>query len=183
MQTNPVRLGFILGLFLAFWHACWAGLVASGFAQPVIDFVFWAHFLNSPFAIQPFEPLRALAILVMMFSLAGVPPMLGFFAKFNVLRAAYDAGLVWLAVAGVIASVIGAFYYLRIVYFMYFGDEEDGLDGKMTPALWFAAMLAELGHELVVGDAAKIRAMEPRKQKHDRRDAEHLLNLLVLLGP
>jgi transposase len=46
-------------------------------------------------------------------------------------------------------------------------------------ALWFAEMLAELGHELVVGDAAKIRAMEPRKQKHDRRDAEHLLNLLV----
>jgi transposase len=46
-------------------------------------------------------------------------------------------------------------------------------------ALWFAALLAELGHELVVGDAAKIRAMEPRKQKHDRRDAEHLLNLLV----
>ena len=87
------------------------------------------------------EPLRALAILVMMFSLAGVPPMLGFFAKFNVLRAAYDAGLVWLAVAGVIASVIGAFYYLRIVYFMYFGDEEDGVDGKMTPALWFAAMV------------------------------------------
>jgi transposase len=46
-------------------------------------------------------------------------------------------------------------------------------------ALWFAALLAELGHELVVGDAAKIRAMEPRKQKHDRRDAEHLLNVLV----
>jgi len=45
--------------------------------------------------------------------------------------------------------------------------------------LWFAAMLAELGHELVVGDAAKIRAMEPRKQKHDRRDAQHLLNLLA----
>jgi transposase len=46
-------------------------------------------------------------------------------------------------------------------------------------ALWFQEMLAELGHELVVGDAAKIRAMNPRKQKHDRRDAEHLLNLLV----
>ena len=46
-------------------------------------------------------------------------------------------------------------------------------------ARWFQEMLAELGHELVVGDAAKIRAMEPRRQKHDRRDAEHLLNLLV----
>jgi transposase len=46
-------------------------------------------------------------------------------------------------------------------------------------ARWFQEMLAELGHELVVGDAAKIRAMEPRQQKHDRRDAQHLLNLLV----
>jgi transposase len=44
---------------------------------------------------------------------------------------------------------------------------------------WFAEMLAELGHELVVGEAAKIRAMNARKQKHDRRDAEHILNLLV----
>jgi transposase len=44
---------------------------------------------------------------------------------------------------------------------------------------WFAEMLTDLGHELVVGDAAKIRAKETRKQKHDRRDAEHILNLLV----
>ena len=44
---------------------------------------------------------------------------------------------------------------------------------------WFAELLEELGHELVVGDAAKIRARETRKQKHDRRDAEHILNLLV----
>ena len=44
---------------------------------------------------------------------------------------------------------------------------------------WFAEMLAGLGHELVVGEAAKIRAKETRKQKHDRRDAEHILNLLV----
>ena len=44
---------------------------------------------------------------------------------------------------------------------------------------WFAEMLAELGHELVVGEGAKIRKMEARKQKHDRRDAEPLLNLLV----
>ena len=46
-------------------------------------------------------------------------------------------------------------------------------------ARWFQEMLAELGHELGVGDAAKIRAMEARRQKHDRRDAVHLLNLLV----
>ena len=82
------------------------------------------------------QPLRALAMLVLLFSLAGVPPMVGFFGKFYVLRAAYDGGLAWLAVLGVIASVIGAFYYLRIVYYMYFGEEGESLDGKMNPVLW-----------------------------------------------
>jgi NADH-quinone oxidoreductase subunit N len=63
-------------------------------------------------------------MLVLLFSLAGVPPMLGFFGKLYVLRAAYEADLVWLAIAGVIASVIGAYYYLRIVFYMYFGEEQ-----------------------------------------------------------
>ena len=86
------------------------------------------------------EPLKALAVLVLMFSLAGVPPMLGFFGKFYVLKAAVDAGMGWLAVAGVIASVIGAFYYLRIVYYMYFGAEQAGAESKMNPAQWLALM-------------------------------------------
>jgi len=85
-------------------------------------------------------PVKALAVMVLMFSLAGVPPMLGFFAKYSVLRAAVDAGMVWLAVAGVIASVIGAFYYLRIVYYMYFGTEREALDGRMVPAQWLLLM-------------------------------------------
>ena len=69
------------------------------------------------------------------------------------------------------------------------GEAKRFYEGLKEPALvgiettghtrWFAEMLAELGHQLVVGDAAKIRACEPRKQKHDRRDAEHLLNLLI----
>ncbi len=78
------------------------------------------------------QPLHAFAILILMFSLAGVPPLVGFWAKFSVLAAAVNAGLVWLAVAGVIASVIGAFYYLRIVYFMYFGEEREALDGDVA---------------------------------------------------
>ena len=81
------------------------------------------------------DPLRALAMLVLLFSLAGVPPLVGFFAKYTVLLAAVDAGLAWLAVAGVIASVIGAFYYLRIVYLMYFGAEESELDAGGAPVL------------------------------------------------
>ncbi len=82
------------------------------------------------------EPGKALAMLVLLFSLAGVPPMLGFFGKFYVLQAAYEAGLVWLAVAGVVASVIGAFYYLRIVFYMYFGDDTgEELDASSNPVL------------------------------------------------
>ncbi len=83
------------------------------------------------------EPGKALAMLVLLFSLAGVPPLVGFFGKFYVLRAAFEGGYAWLAVAGVVASVIGAFYYLRIVFYMYFGeDREDALDGGKSPVLW-----------------------------------------------
>ena len=82
------------------------------------------------------EPGRALAMLILLFSLAGVPPMLGFFGKFYVLRAAYEGGLVWLAVMGVVASVIGAFYYLRLVYYMYFGEEGQDLEANGSPVLW-----------------------------------------------
>ena len=82
------------------------------------------------------EPLKALALLVLMFSLAGVPPMLGFMGKLAVFRAALEADLVWLAVAAGIASVIGAFYYLRVVYYMYFGEDSDALDGTMSPVAW-----------------------------------------------
>lgn len=81
------------------------------------------------------EPLKALAMLILMFSLAGVPPLVGFFGKFYVLTAAVQAGLTWLAVAGVVASVIGAYYYLRIVYFMYFGEETEPLDKARHPTL------------------------------------------------
>ncbi len=84
------------------------------------------------------EPLKALAMLVLLFSLAGVPPMVGFFGKLYVLNAAMQSGLVWLAIAGVIASVIGAFYYLRIVYFMYFGAAGEGVETPMSPAAWAA---------------------------------------------
>jgi len=95
------------------------------------------------------EPLKALAMLVLMFSLAGVPPMVGFFGKFYVLKAAVDANMAWLALAGAVASVIGAFYYLRIVFFMYFGKESDGMESRMAPAQW--AMLVAVAVIMVAG--------------------------------
>ncbi|MDZ4086692.1 MAG: NADH-quinone oxidoreductase subunit NuoN [Tabrizicola sp.] len=95
------------------------------------------------------EPLKALAMLVLLFSLAGVPPMVGFFGKFYVLKAAVDAGWVWLAVAGAVASVIGAFYYLRLVYFMYFGAEQEPVDSRMAPVQW--GMLVAVAAIMLLG--------------------------------
>ena len=71
------------------------------------------------------SPWYAFMMLLVMFSLAGVPPTVGFYAKFSVLEAAVDIGFVWLAVIAVMASLIGAFYYLRVVKLMYFDDPAD----------------------------------------------------------
>ncbi|MEM9343072.1 MAG: NADH-quinone oxidoreductase subunit NuoN [Pseudomonadota bacterium] len=95
------------------------------------------------------SPGRALAMLVLLFSLAGVPPLVGFFGKYYVLLAAVEADMAWLAVAGVIASVIGAFYYLRIVYLMYFGEETDTLDP--APSLVLTAVLGVAAIAMVAG--------------------------------
>ncbi|MEX1146996.1 MAG: proton-conducting transporter membrane subunit, partial [Sphingomonadales bacterium] len=68
------------------------------------------------------RPGIAAALAVFMFSLAGIPPLAGFFGKFYVFLSAINAGLIGLAVVGVVTSVIGAYYYLRIVKIMYFDE-------------------------------------------------------------
>jgi NADH-quinone oxidoreductase subunit N len=71
------------------------------------------------------SPWFALVMLLLMFSLAGVPPTVGFYAKLSVLQAVLGTGQVWLAIAAVLFSLIGAFYYLRIVKLMYFDAPTD----------------------------------------------------------
>ncbi|WP_118182042.1 NADH-quinone oxidoreductase subunit NuoN [Paraburkholderia phosphatilytica] len=71
------------------------------------------------------SPVYAFVMMVMMFSLAGIPPTVGFYAKLAVLEGAMNAGLTWLSVLAVITSLFGAFYYLRIVKLMYFDAPTD----------------------------------------------------------
>jgi len=71
------------------------------------------------------SPWFAGIMLILMFSMAGVPPALGFYAKLAVLEAIVDSGLTWLAVVAVIFSIIGAFYYLRVIKLMYFDKPVD----------------------------------------------------------
>ncbi len=79
------------------------------------------------------HPLLAFVMLIFMFSLAGIPPAVGFYAKLSVLSAAMDAGLVWLTVLAVITSLFGAFYYLRIVKLMYFDEPLDASAIESSP--------------------------------------------------
>jgi NADH-quinone oxidoreductase subunit N len=89
-----------------------------------------------------------------MFSLAGIPPLFGFWPKLLVFRAAVDAGLIALAVAAIIGTVVGAYYYLRIVKVMYFDDAATPFARVRQPvqgALIFLAAIAvsPLGYLLI----------------------------------
>ena len=79
------------------------------------------------------SPLMAFMLAALLFSLAGIPPLAGFFAKFYVFLAAIEAGLYVLAVVGVLLSVVGAFYYLRIVKIMYFDEPVEAFDPMPRP--------------------------------------------------
>ena len=86
---------------------------------------FEADMLDDFKGLNQRSPWWAFIMLLVMFSLAGIPPTVGFYAKFTVIEAAVSAQFTWLAVIAVLTSVIGAFYYLRIVKLMYFDDPVD----------------------------------------------------------
>jgi len=95
------------------------------------------------------NPALAFALAMIMFSLAGIPPLAGFFAKWYVFAAAVNSGLYALAVTGVVASVVGAFYYLRIVKIMYFDEPKEAF----SPASAAVRLIASLAAILVFGFA------------------------------
>ena len=94
------------------------------------------------------HPWLAFMMLLLMFSMAGVPPTVGFYAKLAVIQAAINVGEVWIGVYAVVLSVIGAFYYLRVVKFMYFDKPEEtlpvqaGWDAQLAMGVNGLAMLA-----------------------------------------
>ena len=74
------------------------------------------------------NPFYAILIALSMFSLAGIPPLAGFFGKFYIFMSAVKSDLYLLAIVGILASVISAFYYLRIIKVIYFDDPADKFD-------------------------------------------------------
>jgi NADH-quinone oxidoreductase subunit N len=86
---------------------------------------FEAEMLEDFKGLNQRSPVFAFVMMIMMFSLAGIPPTVGFYAKLAVLEATMNAGLTWLAVLAVMTSLVGAFYYLRVVKLMYFDAPTD----------------------------------------------------------
>jgi NADH-quinone oxidoreductase subunit N len=79
----------------------------------------------------------AMALAILMFSMAGIPPFAGFFGKLYIFMGAIQAELYWLAVLGVLSSVVAAFYYIRIVQIVYFEEAGEPLDKSSSPELSF----------------------------------------------
>jgi NADH-quinone oxidoreductase subunit N len=101
--------------------------------------------LNSFAGLASRAPLRAAAMAILMLSLTGIPPTVGFFAKLYVLLAAVDAGLAWLAVIIVLNAALAAFYYLRVIVYMYMRDPEPDpapLDSSPSGSLALALSVA-----------------------------------------
>ena len=115
--------GFSGAMFYAIVYAL-MGLGGFGMILLLSRAGFEADRLEDFKGLNERSPWFAFMMLILMFSMAGVPPTVGFYAKLSVLQAVIHVDMLWLAIAGVSFSIIGAFYYLRVVKLMYFDTAE-----------------------------------------------------------
>ena len=88
------------------------------------------------------HPILALSFLIILFSLAGIPPLAGFFAKFYIFMAVIQKEMYFLAIVGLLATVIAAFYYLRVIKIIYFDPEQEKFDTSMSLGLKLTLILS-----------------------------------------
>ena len=130
--------GYSAAMFYAITYA-FTTLAAFGVLLVLSRGGFEAVMLDDLTGLAKRNGLLAIVMMLAMISLAGVPPVVGFYAKLSVLRAAIGADFMWLAIIGVAMSVIGAFYYLRVIKLMYFDEplsaEQVSAAGDVTAGL------------------------------------------------
>ena len=90
------------------------------------------------------HPILSFSLLIILFSLAGIPPLAGFFAKFYVFKAVIEQSMYFLAIVGLLSTVIAAFYYLRIIKIIYFDPEKEKYDQDHSPWLKFSLVLSTI---------------------------------------
>lgn len=145
-----ILMGFVAGTEMGIAAALFYTLVYSLTAASAFGMIillsrkgFEAERADDFKGLNARSPWFAFMMLMVMFSMAGVPPFVGFYAKLVVLGSVIDADMLWLAVTGVAFAVIGAFYYLRIVWFMYFVEPKEN-----------APLVAELDFRVVLSGNA-----------------------------
>lgn len=145
--ANPTPEGYSAALFYA---VCFALMetVAFGVILALARKGFECEMIDDLKGLNRRSPWFAGMMAISMFSLAGIPPLWGFIAKVLVLKAAIDGGMLWLAIVAIICSIIGLFYYLRVIWVMYFEQPAEGtepLQAKPDPLLRLALSLNALG--------------------------------------
>ena len=90
------------------------------------------------------HPLLSLSLMIILFSLAGIPPLAGFFAKFYIFKSVLEQSMYFLAIVGLLSTVVAAFYYLRIIKIMYFDKEKEKYDTDHSLWLKFSLMFSTL---------------------------------------
>jgi len=130
--VNAGPEGYSAAMFYAISYAL-MGTAAFGVILALARAGFECENIDDFKGLNQRSPWMAFMMLLVMFSLGGVPPLFGFFAKFLVLQAAVDAHMLWLAIVGVVFAIIGLYYYLRVVKVMYFDKPAENAQTRLQP--------------------------------------------------
>jgi len=124
---SGTEAGYAGSLFYALTYALMT-LAAFGMIILMSRRGFEAEEIDDYKGLSKRSPWFALMMMIVMFSMAGIPPLVGFYAKLAVIQSIVDVGLIWVAVLVVLMSVIGAFYYLRVIKVMYFDTTDEAYE-------------------------------------------------------
>ncbi len=144
---SGTEFGYAAALFYVLVYTL-MGLGSFGVLLILSNKGFEAENLEDLKGLNQTHPWLAMLMMLLMFSMAGIPPTIGFYAKLSVIQSLISVGHVWLAVAAVLLAVVGAFYYLRVIKIMYFDDATESRELSPQPA---ATVLLSINALAVIG--------------------------------
>jgi NADH-quinone oxidoreductase subunit N len=146
VEANPA--GYANALFYAVCYALMS-TVAFGVILALARGGFECEEIADLKGLNQRSPWFAALMALAMFSLAGVPPLFGFYAKYRVLQSAIDANFLWLAIVGIVCAIVGLYYYLHVVKVMYFDQPQEGGADQPAPDMSMRVVLSINGLALL----------------------------------